>query len=141
MIIVGIMVLIGGALLSYLGSFCLYGFGQLIENTDILVAQNEKKSKESNNSERRDGVVIGEKYVEKEKRQMSGKETSGNKSYIKKSALPTESHACADDDEFVDLYCPECGELLSFTKGYVRQNPMIVCPMCDTKINSYGLNM
>lgn len=129
------------AVVSWVGSFGLYGFGQLIENTDILVAQNEKKSKESNNSERRDGVVIGEKYVEKEKRQMSGKETFGNKSYIKKSALPTESHACADDDEFVDLYCPECGELLSFTKGYVRQNPLIVCPMCDTKINSYGLNM
>ena len=100
-----------------------------------------KKPKESNNSERCDGAVIGEKYVGKEKRQMSGKETLGKKSYINKSALPSEFHACADDDEFVDLYCPECGELLSFTKGYVRQNPLIVCSMCDTKINFYSLNM
>lgn len=30
MVIVGIIVLIGGSLLSWLGSFGLYGFGQLI---------------------------------------------------------------------------------------------------------------
>ena len=42
MIIVGIIVLICGPIFAWIGSFGLYGLGQLIENTDILVAQNEK---------------------------------------------------------------------------------------------------
>ena len=33
----GLLVMVGGALLSWLGSLTLYGFGQLIENTEILV--------------------------------------------------------------------------------------------------------
>lgn len=42
----GIIVIILGSLLSWVGSFALYGFGQLIENTDILVElkKNENKS-------------------------------------------------------------------------------------------------
>lgn len=43
MVIAGIAVLVGGVILSLLWSFCLYGFGQLIENTDILVVQGEER--------------------------------------------------------------------------------------------------
>ena len=35
----GILLIIVGPLLAWLGSFLLYGFGQLIENSDILVRQ------------------------------------------------------------------------------------------------------
>lgn len=38
-IIVPVLVWVVGGLLSWVGSFLLYGFGQLIENTDILVQQ------------------------------------------------------------------------------------------------------
>lgn len=41
----GIIVIILGSLFSWVGSFTLYGFGQLIENSDTLV---ELKKKESN---------------------------------------------------------------------------------------------
>ena len=37
MIAVGIIVAVVGSLLSWIISFGLYGFGQLIENTDIIV--------------------------------------------------------------------------------------------------------
>ncbi len=42
MIIIGVAVAIVGSLMSWIGSFILYGYGQLIYNTDILVknAQN-----------------------------------------------------------------------------------------------------
>ncbi len=36
----GLLVMLVGALMSWIGSFFMYGFGQLIDNTDKLVAQN-----------------------------------------------------------------------------------------------------
>lgn len=50
---VGILTMILGSLGSWIGSFMTYGFGQLIENSDILVKQGnkilEKQSNTSNN--------------------------------------------------------------------------------------------
>lgn len=40
---VGILVAVGGSLLGWVNSFLLYGFGQLIENTDILVQQGKRR--------------------------------------------------------------------------------------------------
>lgn len=42
-VIVMLGTIIGGSLVSWVGSFLLYGFGQLIENTDILVKQGARK--------------------------------------------------------------------------------------------------
>ena len=42
-VIVMLGTIIGGSLVSWVGSFLLYGFGQLIENTDILVRQGARK--------------------------------------------------------------------------------------------------
>lgn len=44
---IGLLIMIGGPLLSWVSSLTLYGFGQLIENTDILVG----KRRESNTHE------------------------------------------------------------------------------------------
>ena len=35
----GLLTIVLGGLVAWIGSFLLYGFGQLIENTDILVAR------------------------------------------------------------------------------------------------------
>jgi hypothetical protein len=43
-IIVGFLYVIVGSLASWIGSFFCYGFGQLIENTDILVEQLYEKT-------------------------------------------------------------------------------------------------
>lgn len=40
MILTGLLIAVIGSLLSWIGSFTTYGFGQLIENSDALVAQN-----------------------------------------------------------------------------------------------------
>ena len=39
LIVAGFIVIVVGILLSWIGSFCIYGFGQLIENSDKLVSQ------------------------------------------------------------------------------------------------------
>lgn len=37
----GAVTIIGGVFISLVGVFCLYGFGQLVENSDIMVQQND----------------------------------------------------------------------------------------------------
>ena len=44
----GLLVMVGGALLSWLGSLTLYGFGQLIENTEILVRRSRDGEEDTN---------------------------------------------------------------------------------------------
>ena len=41
-ILFGLLTIIGGCLVSWIGSFLIYGFGQLIENTDILAGRDGK---------------------------------------------------------------------------------------------------
>ena len=38
---IGVLVIIGGSFISWLSSLTLYGFGQLIENTDIIAERNK----------------------------------------------------------------------------------------------------
>ena len=47
----GILIAALGVLFSLVGTFFLYGFGQLIENTDILVAEAKKKVPQPNISQ------------------------------------------------------------------------------------------
>ncbi len=42
----GLIIMIVGSLISWLSSVTLYGFGQLIENTDILVSVHRNKETE-----------------------------------------------------------------------------------------------
>ena len=46
LIVPGILVMIAGSLLSWLSSFFMYGFGQLVENSDKTVALLEKQKKD-----------------------------------------------------------------------------------------------
>lgn len=43
----GMFIMLGGSFLSWIGSFLLYGFGQLIENSDKLVELNGGSAKKS----------------------------------------------------------------------------------------------
>lgn len=48
----GILLIIVGPIASWIGSFMTYGFGQLVENSDILVRQGYKReAQEQNNQE------------------------------------------------------------------------------------------
>ena len=44
-ILIGLGIMIVGSLSSWIGSFVLYGFGQLIENSDIIVEETVKIEK------------------------------------------------------------------------------------------------
>ena len=42
-VLLGFLIIIIGPLCSWIGSFMIYGFGQLVENSDILVTQGKKE--------------------------------------------------------------------------------------------------
>ena len=48
-VVPGLLIIIFGSFFSWLSSFFMYGFGQLIDNTDILVQQGKNGSAPSNN--------------------------------------------------------------------------------------------
>lgn len=47
----GIIVMVVGPISSWVGSFVLYGFGQLVENSDILVAQGAARNAEKDEND------------------------------------------------------------------------------------------
>ena len=66
---IGILVMIGGALVSWLSSLTLYGFGQLIENTDILAGRKKSSPREQKIAAvtelRRKGLITEEEFRQK----------------------------------------------------------------------------
>lgn len=50
LILPGLLIMVFGSLLSWVSSFFVYGFGQLIENSDILVSQGIKRQPEKSDS-------------------------------------------------------------------------------------------
>ena len=50
--LLGFVVIVIGSLLSWVSSFTLYGFGQLIENTDKIVLNAEKPNCDKNKTDK-----------------------------------------------------------------------------------------
>lgn len=51
MVGMGLAVMIGGSLVSWIGSFFIYGFGELIENTTVIAELAAKADAEKNKAE------------------------------------------------------------------------------------------
>lgn len=51
MLVMGFAILIGGSLLSWIGSFFAYGFGELIENTTVIAELAAKADAEKSKAE------------------------------------------------------------------------------------------
>lgn len=58
---IGLIVLIVGSLLSWASSFIIYGFGQLIENTDIIAGRNKSSDSKNVSSNQQNGGPISVK--------------------------------------------------------------------------------
>ena len=113
--VVGLIVaLVGPGFL--LGFFQLvYGFGQLVANSDII-AEEHKRVNEKH-----------EKAVAKnnEKKQVQRK----------KQIKANMENPNFDEDEYIDIACPNCKAELSFTKGQLQSGEELTCPMCDAPIS------
>ena len=112
--VVGILVAVGGAVF-FLGFFQLvYGFGQLVENSDIIAEEHKR---------------VNEKY-EKVVAKNNEKKQAQRKKQIKEAVVNPD----VDEDEFIDITCPHCKAELSFTKGQLQKDQELTCPMCEKTI-------
>ena len=103
----GLTITLIGSVSSWISSFFAYGFGELISNSEII-----KKSIESNES------------YNKEITEILNKET--NKKEVKeKSSLA---------DEKIDLKCPTCGVVLSYSENSLKEKSSLNCPFCKNEI-------
>ena len=118
-LLLGLVIIIGGSILSWISVFMTYGFGQLIENSDIIAEQSSRANA---------------KYEQTElKRREKELKTKNKKA---KESLQNDSFS---EDDFIDIECPHCKEQLSFIKQAFIDNEL-VCPICDTKIDVEKIN-
>ena len=115
MFLIALLVAIVGPIVAWVGSWLLYGFGQLIENSDIIAAEYNRKNEKH------------EKVVEK----TNERKQEQRKKAIKATIVNPE----ISEDEFIDIACPNCKAELSFTKGQLQSGEELTCPMCDAHIS------
>ncbi len=109
----GIALIFGGALFSWISSFVLYGFGQLIVNSDIIASHY---------------------YNRQVNRQEKVQERETQRETIK--AIKTIKDENVDSSAYIDFSCPICREKISYTKGQITSNKTLSCPMCGETFNT-----
>ena len=115
LILYGLLILIVGPIIAWVSSWLLYGFGQLIENSDIIAAEYNRKN------EKHEKIVAKNNERKQEQRKKAIKATIANPEI--------------SEDEFVDIICSNCKAELSFPKGQLQSGEEFTCPMCDAPIS------
>ena len=115
MIPVGLLVMVVGPIVAWVSSWLLYGFGQLIENSDIIAEEYNRKN------EKHERVVAKNNERKQEQR--------------KKAIKATMANPKISEDEFVDITCSNCNAELAFPKGQLQSGEDLTCPMCDEHIS------
>ena len=115
LILYGLLVLIAGPIIAWVSSWLLYGYGQLIENSDIIAEEYNRKNEKH------------EKVVEKNNEKKQAQRKKQIKAYMENPNF--------DEDEYIDIACPNCKAELSFTKGQLQSGEDLTCPMCDAPIS------
>ena len=113
--VVGLLVAVVGP--SFLLGFfqLVYGFGQLIENSDIIAEEHKRVN------EKHEKVVAKNNEKKQAQRKKQIKANMDNPNF--------------DEDEYIDIACPNCKAELSFTKGQLQSGEELTCPMCDAPIS------
>lgn len=101
----GLLAIVFGCLVSWIGSLCLYGFAEIIINVKIIA----KNTKSNNKSV--DKYAVNKKIV--------------------KDVLKDES---IEDDELIDFKCPDCGATVSYSKEDLHETSNLNCPECQNNI-------
>lgn len=115
MILYGLLVLIAGPIIAWVSSWLLYGFGQLIENSDIIAAEYNRKNEKH------------EKVIAKNNERKQAQRRKEVKVIIANPEI--------DEDVFIDIACPNCQSELSYPKGQLQSEDGVTCPMCDAHIS------
>jgi hypothetical protein len=111
--LIGFLTMLIGPFVAWVFSWLLYGFGQLIENSDIIAAEYSRKN------EKHEKVVA--QNIERKQAQ--------RRKAMKAAIVNPE----VEEDVFIDITCPNCNAELSYPKGQLQAGT--TCPMCDAHIS------
>ena len=100
----------------WVGNLILYAFGELVNNS-ILLASPLKAEREK--ARKAAAARAQQRIAEKQKQK--------NEAAERAIANPE-----TDEDEYIDVTCPHCNEVLSYTKGQLQSPKGVICPLCDT---------
>ena len=117
---IGVVVMLLGPVISWLSGLFVYGFGQLIENTDEIGNDNRSANKDLPKAVKEKKTTAA---VKSAKREVSNKVDK------------TIAKVAVSDDEYIDIVCPNCAETLSYQKEYLDGNVSVVCPMCGEEFH------
>ena len=125
---VGVILMLLGPLISWVSSWLLYGFGEIIDlltdikyNTQNL---NTKTNVELKKNEKGKNAIANKTIktvLIKDKKNAPNKANNFEVNFGEKEL---------QDVEFIDVTCPECNELLSFEKDFKSGE----CPACGAAI-------
>ncbi len=114
LMLTGLLVMLCGPIIAWVSSWPVYGYGQLIENSDIIAEEYNRKN------------ATYQKTV--------AKNTERKQSQQRKEVKALIANPDVTDDKFIDVVCPNCQAELSYTKEQLKNNDGVTCPMCDTSI-------
>lgn len=106
-----LLVAVGGVAIAWILACFFYGFGQLIENSDIIAEEYSRKNEAHHKAE-----------VKTEAR----KQAQNRKAV--KAAI---ANPMVEGTEFFDVICPSCNTQLSFMKEQLQDPEGLICPICD----------
>ena len=119
-ILISLLVLFAGPIVALVSSWGLYAFGQIVE--DVNNFKNEGRGVNNKTSQSPKGMSKFNEVTKKQNKILN--ETNSKKHQeIDENVL--------QDDDFVEILCPNCSESLSFLKEVNNA----ICPWCNTKIN------
>ena len=112
-----IFLVIAGPIIAWISTWVLYAFGQLVEDNERLrkhfVRDENSPLTSKNNSTKKYNKNSSKKSVN-----LIDDENSDNQAFS------------LDENDFIDIQCPHCGEQLSFLKDETNA----ICPNCEHQI-------
>ncbi|MBE6758620.1 MAG: hypothetical protein E7554_00830 [Ruminococcaceae bacterium] len=134
----GLLAMVAGSLLSWVGSFGMYGLGQLIENTDILAGRVPAPVRPMQPASPVQPMAACPPVSAAQLSRPAPVEHRAVNPVAAGSVRDAAPQPVSVDpesgDEFVDMYCSACGELLSFYRRDLQQEYQ-TCPMCGESID------
>ena len=115
-----------GPVLVWVGSWLLYAFGEFVEDVHAI-RDKEGTTKEANTKRKKAKIKHEAELKAKQKTEIKEKQETEK---ITKWQIENEYQGSElSDDDFIDITCPKCGEMLSFLKNEAKG----ICPECGTE--------
>ena len=123
MIVFGVLTIVFGIMFSWVGNFFIYGFGQLVENSDRMVQLLESGTVSTKR----------ERKAESERAPQPKYAPKPPKAEPKASRRSMEEPQPSEPDELAEIICPHCGEELYVSK---EEESGFFCPFCGGKVTA-----